>query len=293
MRIEHIKLNNRVKIRRYSFGLKPKVLLLAGMHGNEKSGVFILKSLIKQLRKTNKAYLVTVIPIINPSAYAADSRVNLKDGVDMNRIFPVKNKKSESFKIAKELQNFAEQFDIIVDLHVFNKQNTLICGVDLNKNHKVQSKIRSIMERLNLDVVCRIDHRNEPKKDGSLCGYLQSKDKIALGIELPPREVLTRKQFKDILGGLVGFIQGKDFVQKNLNTYTRQQYYLKGRGDFTPIKLPGTNVSRGDVVGMLTNGRVTTPVSSPFHGKLISVSYPRFVKNKEKIFVVGKLVKGN
>lgn len=293
MKIDYIKLNNKVKIRLHSFGLKPRILLLSGIHGDEKTGVLILKSLVTRLRRTNKAYSVMVIPTVNPSAYAKDSRVNPKDRIDLNRIFPVKNnQRTESFKIASKLQQFAEQFEIIIDLHVFNKQKTLICGVDLNKNHKIQSKIRSIMAKLNLDAMCRIDHRNEPKKDGSLCGYLQSKNKIAFGIELPSKEILTKKQSKTMVSSLIKFIENSDSPgDRHLQTYIRQQYYLKDSGYFKPIKFPGERIGRGEVVGMLKKRKIESAIISPFRGKLISISYPRFIRKNEKIFVVGKLAK--
>ena len=193
MKVEQIKIDKKNKIPVYLFGTEPKSLLMAGVHGDEKTGVVILKKIIKQLQNSKKSYPIAIIPCVNMQAYIANSRINPKDKIDFNRIFPVIKIKSESYQVGKVIQDFAEKFTTVIDIHVFTGQHTLMCGVDLNiSKGKTQKKIKDLMSRIGMEAICRIDHTSEPQKDGSLCGYLQHKKILAFGIELPPLEGLTK-----------------------------------------------------------------------------------------------------
>lgn len=72
---------------------QPTVLIVAGVHGNEKNGVDLARELIKRLHAIAPAQFnrkVVVMPLVNPDGYAANTRVNA-DGVDLNRNFPSAN----------------------------------------------------------------------------------------------------------------------------------------------------------------------------------------------------------
>ncbi len=296
MKVEQIKIDKKNKIPVYLFGTEPKILLMAGVHGDEKTGVVILQKIIKQLQNNKKSYPVAIIPCVNLPAYQANSRVNPKDQIDLNRIFPVVKIKSQSYQIAKAIQNFAEKFTLVIDIHVFTGQYTLMCGVELNtKKDKLNKKVRRIMSQLGMEAICRMDHASEPKKDGSLCAYLQSKNMLAFGIELPPLEVLTKNNSKKIINNLITLVKNshKKTKIKKLQSYTRLHVFSEHTGIFSPKKIPGINLKKGDIVGILKEKNTKTlAVSSPFDGKLISVSYKKFVKKGDKIFVVGKRVIG-
>lgn len=295
MKINHINIKENNKIPVYIFGANPKILLISGVHGNEKTGVVILKKVIKQLRNGSISYPVTIIPCVNLPAYQANSRVNPKDKVDLNRIFPVVDIKSQSHKIAKVIQDYAEQFTTVVDVHVFVGQYTLACGVDLNiTKGKINKKIKKMMSQIGMEAICRIDHSNEPKKDGSLCAYLQQKNISAFGIELPPLEVLTKNNSDIITNNLIALIKGfnKKTKIKKLKSYTRLPVFSEHIGFFSPNKIPGLEIKKGDIVGNLKkNNQKNLNISSPFNGRLISVSYKKSVKKGDKIFVIGKKVR--
>ena len=75
------------------FGSGPKtVLIMAGVHGDETSGVEVVRSLLSQL--THHSSLITgrivLMPLANPDGYEAGTRQNA-NGVDINRNFPTKD----------------------------------------------------------------------------------------------------------------------------------------------------------------------------------------------------------
>ncbi|MBI2630644.1 succinylglutamate desuccinylase/aspartoacylase family protein [Candidatus Nomurabacteria bacterium] len=296
MKVKQIKIDKKNKIPVYLFGTEPKILLMAGVHGDEKTGVVILKKIIKQLQNSKKSYPVAIIPCVNMRAYRDSSRINPKDKIDFNRIFPVIKIKSESYQIGKAIQDFAEKFTMVIDIHVFTGQHTLMCGVDLNiSKGKIQKNIKDIMSQIGMEAICRIDHASEPKKDGSLCAYLQHKKVLAFGIELPPSEVLTKNNFDTIKNNLIDLIKGfqKRTKMQKLKSYIRLPVLSEYTGFFSPNKIPGLEVKKYDTIGNITEkNQQKHNINSPFNGRLISVSYKKSVKNGDKLFVIGKKVKG-
>lgn len=295
MKINYINIDKKNKIPVFLFGAEPKILLMAGVHGDEKTGVLILKNIIKKLQNSNKSYPVAIIPCVNMWAYRANSRISPKDRVDFNRIFPVVKIKSESYQIGKAIQDFAEKFSTVIDIHVFTGQHTMKCGIDLNiKNNKMNRKIKNMMSLIGMEAICRIDHASEPKKDGSLCAYLQHKKILAFGIELPPLEVLTKSNSNTITNNLIVLIKGfhKKIKIKKLKSYTRLPVFSEYAGFFSPKKTPGLEIKKGDIIGNIKkNNKQNLNVTSPFSGRLISISYKKNIKNGDKIFVIGKKVK--
>lgn len=66
--------------------------LMAGTHGDEVEGVYVLKQLFEWLKEDHsiKEIPTIVIPILNPDGYRAQSRVN-SQGVDLNRNYPTED----------------------------------------------------------------------------------------------------------------------------------------------------------------------------------------------------------
>ena len=67
------------------------VYLVAGTHGDEVEGVYVLQQLFDWLKDDEDVSLpLIVLPILNVDGYRASTRVN-SHGVDLNRNYPTKN----------------------------------------------------------------------------------------------------------------------------------------------------------------------------------------------------------
>ncbi len=67
------------------------VYLMAGVHGDEVEGIYVLNKLFEWLKKNEEIKIpLLVIPILNVDGYRAGTRVNAK-GVDLNRNLPSKH----------------------------------------------------------------------------------------------------------------------------------------------------------------------------------------------------------
>jgi protein MpaA len=70
--------------------------LMAGTHGDEVEGVYVLQQLFNWLKEEHslKDLPIVVIPILNPDGYRVGSRVN-SHAVDLNRNYPTQNWSAE------------------------------------------------------------------------------------------------------------------------------------------------------------------------------------------------------
>ncbi len=67
------------------------IYLMAGIHGDEVEGVYVLEQLFNWLKETNTVGLpLMVIPAVNIDGYRVNTRINA-NGVDLNRNLPSKN----------------------------------------------------------------------------------------------------------------------------------------------------------------------------------------------------------
>jgi protein MpaA len=93
-----------------------RVLISAGIHGNEPAGVDCMFDFIESLSKNPQnfsPYNFIIIPIVNPWGWIHNIRFN-KDGVDINRDFSSFN--SQEAKILEQVLD-GNEYDLMIDLH--------------------------------------------------------------------------------------------------------------------------------------------------------------------------------
>jgi len=133
--LDHIKYsNNKYPFQKIILGVHNprRVLISAGMHGDEPAGIETICSFLENSRY--KKYLdqweITILPCINPYGFENDTREN-HEGKDLNRLFKVHNPPLE-VKLAKSIIE-PSYFDITIELHedcdshgyyLFQKSNT-------------------------------------------------------------------------------------------------------------------------------------------------------------------------
>ena len=86
-----------IKAYKHDFKGSKHLYLLAGVHGDEVEGVYILKELFSWLRTTDEAAQIPliIIPVLNIDGYRAGSRTN-SHAVDLNRNLPSTHWTSEA-----------------------------------------------------------------------------------------------------------------------------------------------------------------------------------------------------
>ena len=106
----------------------PRVVLVAGLHGNELNGVFVLARLASFLRRVaagereGAALLgrVLVVPAVNVLGVNTRSRTWPFDGTDLNRMFPGYDAGETTQRIAAAVLERTAQAQWRIDLHASN-----------------------------------------------------------------------------------------------------------------------------------------------------------------------------
>ena len=99
-------------------GLRPRVVLVAGIHGDESEGMLALMELSERIEPHEITGRLIIVPVANPLAFAAGVRRTPLDGLDLNRVFPGSSTGSITERIAHVLfTNTTVGADLLFSLH--------------------------------------------------------------------------------------------------------------------------------------------------------------------------------
>jgi hypothetical protein len=94
----------------------PRLLFIAGIHGDELNGVAIVRRLIRFCQGQDIAGTVIGIPVANVWGVLSHTRYMI-DGRDLNRSFPGSREGSYTSRVADSVFRIAERCDYVVDFH--------------------------------------------------------------------------------------------------------------------------------------------------------------------------------
>jgi predicted deacylase len=94
----------------------PHLLITAGVHGDEYEGMVAIRKLIKDIDATQLRSQLTLVPVVNESAFALRARAG-EDGLDLARTCPGKVDGSLTERVAHSLASLINDADFYIDLH--------------------------------------------------------------------------------------------------------------------------------------------------------------------------------
>ena len=105
----------------------PRVLLIAGIHGDEYEGVAALHDFARSFDSHEHNGTLTIVPVANPEAFHAGTRNHPVDGGDLNRAFPGDPGASITRRLAHVLfQELVLGNDALLSLHGWTKEANVI-----------------------------------------------------------------------------------------------------------------------------------------------------------------------
>ncbi|NDV86579.1 deacylase [Aurantimonas aggregata] len=108
----------KVPVVRFKRGAGPRVLLMAGNHGDEYEGNIALSRLIRALDPEDIEGTVTILPFVNAPAFLTGRRRSPLDDGNLNRSFPGVANGTPTQRIAHFLESeLFPRHDIVFDLH--------------------------------------------------------------------------------------------------------------------------------------------------------------------------------
>ncbi|HLD27392.1 MAG TPA: succinylglutamate desuccinylase/aspartoacylase family protein, partial [Patescibacteria group bacterium] len=279
---------------------RPKVTIIAGMHGNERTGLLVMKSLFQSLNLTKGQ--IDFIPSANPMAQALIIRdfPNMLDGhTNLNRNFPGKENDEYGLINAKKLTETVKDSDLVIDLHTFSLPCPIV-AILADGPEEVLDKSRELIKLLGPDIIWRVntEKKHEQEFTGTLGCYLHQQGINFIGIELPKIFRVKESQINRVIEGINRILshlgmQAELPIKPNneIPIYDRFPYVrsLKS-GLFTASKKLLDSIKSGEVVGELLNlyNFSTEPVISPYDGKIIILLDQDFVRTGDKLFSVAQ-----
>jgi predicted deacylase len=136
----------------------PRMLIIAGVHGDEYEPMVAVNRLARRIRQTTVRGEVTLIPVLNRPAWEAKERVG-PDGLDLARTFPGKADGTPTEQIAFAADQLIRQADFLIDMHTGGQRMRLwpLSGYLLHPNSAILDQQREMAKAFNLPVVWGTD----------------------------------------------------------------------------------------------------------------------------------------
>lgn len=298
IQIQKIRVDDETTLQVLQYGAgKPSALLLAGVHGDEKTGSALLYKLSKQLSSLEMRGSVSLLPITSPKTYTANQRVRPDDGHDLNRCFlgGVAPTNSSSGRLVAAIQQLICQHELVVDIHAFPRQLTPIVGVFLQEGEvKLRQRSDELLQIFSPDVIWELGTQGEEsKKGGSVCSYALKLGISAFGFELADPEYYSAEQWDQMIQGLlrvlgkVGCISiSLPAVSRIIPRYEKREVHRAPKdGMFIPFKQLLKPVAEGEAVGELVyvDGEHES-FPAPHTGAVLTIAPQGQLQAKQKMF---------
>jgi len=286
-----------LQVLRHGVG-QPSALLLAGIHGGEKTGPELLHELSNQLASIEMRGRVSLLPIANPKTYAANQRIHPGDGLDLNRCFlgGVAPLDSPTGRLVAVIQQLIAYHNLVIDIHTFPNQWAPVIGVALGDGIiTIRQRSEALLQIFSPETIWELDTRvDEPAKSGSACSYALENGIMAFGLELPPPEYYSKAHGIRTLNGLfrvlkeVGCIAVLPELAHVIPRYKRKLQRALSDGIFVPQRQLSEAVVKGDILGefITTDGDISI-VEAEFTGVVLTIAPRSQLQDGQKILAIG------
>jgi len=275
---------------------QPRLLVTAGMHGDEHSQQLVLQRILARLPRIAKGSIV-VLPRLNPQGLAQNIEVNPKDGLNINRVFPGKRgSPRQSERIAAAVFDLARECEAVIDLHNFTDPAlSQLIYVDSGTT-KVRRESKKLCQFYGFSLVWRI-RRGDPSMSGASGTLIYNAVRAgipAIGVELPPHDAIRSKELAAAEKGLRRiisyFLEDRLFRDsaRPLVMIDRLNVVAPETGIFRPVQLLGSRLEKGEVIGKIVGANNQEKVvRAPRAGLLTRLRRPGAIKKKQLIFNIG------
>jgi predicted deacylase len=138
----------------------PKVLITAGVHGDEYEPILAAMELANILPEVLESGAVTIVPLTNESAYYNNSRYG-EDGLDLARKCPGDPEGTITERAAADISIPIKQSDYLIDMHTGGLTYDIypLAGYMLHPSAEILEKQRKMAQAFNLPLVWGTDYR--------------------------------------------------------------------------------------------------------------------------------------
>lgn len=209
----------------------PKVLIIAGVHGDEYEPMLAATELVNNLKGRLKKGVVTIVPIVNTNAASIDHRLG-EDGLDLARICPGKKEGSSSEHSAYLVSELIRKADMLIDMHTGGKLFNIspLAGYLLHSNSKILEKQQAMAEAFNLPVIWGTDS----SPNGRTLSVARDENIPAIYVEFGGGSKVRMEVVSAYVNGCINILETIGMINGDLNKRIKNlQYWVE---DYTPNK---------------------------------------------------------
>ncbi|HWT82939.1 MAG TPA: succinylglutamate desuccinylase/aspartoacylase family protein [Candidatus Methylomirabilis sp.] len=268
---------------------RPRLVALAGIHGDEPEGMLALLDLWKSCDPTGLEGAVILVPVANPPAFAAHQRRSALDDLDLNRIFPGKPDGTPSEQLAyRLLHDVIAGTDLVFTLHSWYATGMVVPYVEFMDGDDPVSK-RSF-EAAKAAGFTRLRKGEWPEGVLGLATH-------ALGVPLIGAEIgghgmstpENRAQYVEHLNRLLqhlGILPGVPPSNAAPEIYTRGQLFAPAGGMLHLEVAAGDHVQAGTLLATITDlhGEPIAEMRAPQTGLIAAVRHYVSVNPGDHVF---------
>ena len=285
----------------------PHILLIAGVHGDEYEPVLTALELINELPQLLISGSVTVVPIVNVTAYQMGNRCG-EDNLDLARICPGRPEGSASERNAFEVSKLIRQADYLIDMHTGGLALDIypMAGFMLHPFPAILQKQRELALAFNTPVIWGTDYRPE----GRTLSVARDANIPAVYLEFGGGSGMRREVIKKYKEGFLNVLNylnmaaGKAvFISPGKRFWVEDSRpdsgYFQGKmpalseGIFVGEKTPGDQVKKGELYGKIVEpftGK-STSILADMEGMVLSTRVSVYVKEGEALGSILPIVK--
>ena len=251
----------------------PRVALVAGLHGNELNGVFVLARLANFLRQVEAGERegvhllgrVRIVPAVNVLGVNTRSRLWPFDGTDLNRMFPGYSEGETSQRIADALLRATAPAEWRVDVHSSNADFEELPQVRL---YDASDAERRVARWLGLPAV--IERPVSPTVSATLAHAWKSDGRGSLVVQAGQAGSLQQEHCERIFRALIDLLEQLGLVSGLRLAEPENDVHFFGPRQTFPVigEHAGWFVSRLEVGQWLQAGDLVGFVYDGFEGKL-------------------------
>ena len=242
----------------------PTLWIECCIHGNEVAGPYALLQTISEIDPKNMNGTLIGIPALNITAFWTAGRIPIFDTKDLNRVMPGDPNGSFTEQYADVVhRTVKEKVNYLVDVHWAGKVDWALYNAEV----EIADKCKKLAEASAFEVVVSDGH------GGLLNGALFN----VVAREGIPSVILESKNIKKLHVAYTNFLKHLGMIEGRLVTPTSQKHYkgfawreivIKRGGLFHPKVEEGDDVSKGQLLGVVTNifGEEAEKISCPVNG---------------------------
>ncbi len=282
----------------------PRLVVVAGIHGDEPSPLCLVDRLVVALRERELAAGIRIIAAANPPALLQRARWASWDDEDMNRVGDGGGGPALTRRLAAAVCDATTGATLCINLHNFVMRTPLLAIQPPGLSPERSARQRRYIEALDPHVVWVFGKEplDQHMFDTSLDAAIERRGTDTLAVEMSDLPELDEPLLNRGIAGLLrvaaelGCLDDQERSPRHNTVWVRRRLQRSpGAGIFEPVAPLGGQVLTGDVLGELVpmerpGDRV--PVLAESAGWLIQRLGRRFVRPGDMIVSIGEPTTG-